>query len=170
LGLADETRTKLEDLLARCMEAQSPAPLETLLPGAPPHEVRRVLDTIPLPHRIALAAHAGPREREFLRQDQHPQVLESLARNPNLLMAEARVIAANPLLAPSTLDVLAADPRWARDEELRVAVATHPRVPMPLAERIVKDLPQPALRKILHRPSTNPAIREKVVRRLARGG
>lgn len=169
LSLGAEQKKSLEVLLARVMEGMAPAPLESLVPGAPSHEVRKVLDAVPVPHRIALAARAGPREREFLRQDGNPQVLEALARNPNLLLAEARALAASAALLPSTLEVLASDPRWSKDEELRIAVASHPRVSVPVAERLIAGLAGPALRKLLARPSLLPTLRDKVVKKLARG-
>ncbi|MBZ5639500.1 MAG: PilZ domain-containing protein [Acidobacteriia bacterium] len=159
----------LESLLARVMEGLAPASIEALRPGAPPNEVRQALNSVPLAQRIALAARAGPREREFLRQDQHPQVLEALARNPNLLLAEARALATVVHVTPSTLEVLATDPRWSQDEEIRIFIATHPQVPIPLAESLAARLEPPALRRILSRPSLNALLRDKIVKRLPRG-
>ena len=159
----------LERLLARVMEGLSPAALESVRPGAPPHEIRKALEAVPLPHRIALAARAGPKEREILRHDPSPQVLEALARNPNLAPAEARALISNAQLLPSTLESLASDPRWTGDAEFRILIATHPRVPFPLAERIVAALPLSMLRPALARPALNPVLRDRIVKRLARG-
>ncbi len=167
--LDPEQQRALERMVARVMEGLAPAPLEALRPGAPPQEVRTALDAVPVPHRIALAARAGPREREFLRQDTHPAVLEALARNPNILLAEVRSLLAGVHLLPTTLEVLAADPRWSKDEEIRILIGAHPRTPLPLAERILAGLPAPALKRMLTRASLNPALRDRIVKRLARG-
>jgi hypothetical protein len=169
LALDLDQKEKLEMLLARVMEGMAPAPLEALRPGSPPHEIRKALESVPLAHRIGLAARAGPREREYLRQDTHPAVLESLARNPNILLAEVRTLLAVIHLPGSTLELIAADQRWSKDEELRILVATHPHVPYPLAERITAGLQGPALKKVLARPSLNAVLRDKIVRRIARG-
>ncbi len=169
LALDLEQKKVLESLLSRVMEGQAPAQLVSVRPGAPPNEVRKALELVPLPHRIALASRGNPRERELLRQDMHPQVIEALARNPNLLLAEARALASIPHALPPMLEILAADPRWSKDEELRILLATHPRIPFPLAELLSTDLKQPALRKMLSRASLNPALRERIVKRLARG-
>jgi hypothetical protein len=169
LALDLDQKQSLEVLLARVMEGRIPAVLEALRPGAPPQEVRKALESIALAHRIALASRAGPREREFLRQDPHPLALESLARNPNLLAAEARALAGVIHLLTSTLEILASDPRWARDEDIQIAIATHPNVSIPLAERVAAQIDRSALRKMLARPSLHPLIRDKILRRLARG-
>lgn len=155
----------LETLLARLIEGTAPGPLDRLKPDAGPHEVRKALDAIPLAHRIALASRAGPRERELLRQDLQPPVLDALSRNPNLLLAEARALAALAHLPASAIEHLAADPRWSRDEELRLLLLGHPRTPVPLADRLLGDLGVFALKRLLQRSLPGP-VREKAVKRL----
>ena len=159
-------RDALERILARVIEGYAPAPLESIRPNTPPREIRKTLKEIPLPHRIALAARARPKEREILRHDPHPQVLEALARNPNLLRSEARSLAEVPTLLPSTLEILAADPRWTADVELQVRIVAHARTPVMLAGRIVDRLPAPALRTVLGRASLPATVRATVLRRL----
>jgi hypothetical protein len=164
----EEKRDALEILLARVIEGYSPAPIEALRPGAPLQEVRRALDQVPLPHRISLATRATPREREFLHQDAHPQVLEALARNPNLRIEEARSLATVPHLQPSTLELLSRDPRWANDEEVNCAIVAHPRTPLSLAQKIVDRLKPPAIKKLIQRPGVPPSIRTQLQRRMVR--
>lgn len=165
MELSDERRGVLEALVARLVEGHAPAPLEALRPGTPLAEVRTALEQVPVAHRIAMASRAAPREREFLKSDTHPQVLEALARNPNLRPAEARELAAVPLLQPSTLELLARDPRWARDEEIKLAVVSHPRAPLTLARRVAEGLSPLTLKKLLARPGVPPSIRTQLQRR-----
>jgi hypothetical protein len=159
----------LEIFVARLLEAPQPGSLESLKPGAPAHEVKRVLESIPLPQRIALAQRADLKQREILRQDQHPAVLESLVRNPNLTLTEARAIAASTFIQSSTAELLAGDARFKTDEELRITLATHPRTSLPAAERLTADLGGPQLKKLLSRPGLNPVLRDKLFRKLTRG-
>jgi hypothetical protein len=159
----------LESLIARVLEGNAPGPLESLRPGASPPEIRKALDQVPLPHKIALAVRAGVREREYLRQDTRGAVLESLARNPSLLVAEVRALVSSPHILPTTLDFLAADARWKGDEEIQLSLLSHPKIRFPAAQKILEALPPNTLRKALHRPGVQPAIRDKVVRRLSRG-
>lgn len=169
MEIDDAKRDALEILLARVIEGYSPAPIESLRPGAPVHEVRRALDQVPLPHRISLAARATPREREFLCQDTHPQVLEALVRNPNLRIDEARSLAELPHLQPSTLELLSRDPRWANDEQVSCAIVAHPRAPLSLAQKIVDKLKPPAIKKLIQMPGVPPSIRTQLQRKLVRG-
>jgi hypothetical protein len=168
--LSGELRDRIEALLSRVIESRPAGDgIESLTPGTPPHEIRKALEAMPLPKRIALAARATPKERGFLVHDPHPQVLEALARNPNLAATETHKIVNAIHVASSTLQVLADDPRWAKDVELRIIIATHPRVPIPLAERLIRDMNVHALRKLLARPTLNPSLRTGIKRRIARG-
>lgn len=157
-------------LVARVVEGSHPGPIELLKPGAPAHEIRAALEQVPMAHRIALAARAKPRERELLLHDTKPQVLEALARNPGLLVQQARELAANRELLGTTLEVLARDPRWATDEELQIRIVTHPRVPLPLAEKMTKTMTTATLRKLVQRPGVPPLLRNQLMQRLARAG
>lgn len=167
--LDDGDRDRLEALLARLAEVQTAAPLENLRPGATPTEIRKALEAMAVPQRIALATHAGPREREFLRLDSHPTVLDSLARNPNLLVTEARAIASTVHVLSATLEFLAHDPRWSKDPELVLIVASHPHAPLPLAERLALALGVAQMKRLVQRPSLNPLLRDKLLKRIARG-
>jgi hypothetical protein len=162
-------RDALDVFLARLLESPHSGSLEGLKPGAPPHEVKRVLEAIPLPQRIALAQRADLKQREILRQDQHPAVLESLVRNPGLTLTEARAIAASPFLQTGTTELLAADSRFRADEELRITLATHPRTSLPTADRLTGDFSGPQLKKLLSRPGLPQVLRDKLFRKLTRG-
>jgi len=166
LDLDDDQRQALESLLARLMEGKSAGPLEHLKPGASPQDVKKALDAIPLAHRIALAQRAGLKERELLRQDANPAVLDSLVRNPNLILAEARAIAASLHLMAGTIDGMAGDARFRGDEEVCMALATHPRVSLATAERLTAELKPPQIRKLLARPGLSQALRPKLVKRI----
>lgn len=163
------TQDTLEAFLARILEAPPSGALESLRPGAAPHEVKKVLETIPLPQRIGMAQRAELKQREVLRQDQHPAVLEALSRNANLTLPEARALAASAFLQSGTIDALANDPRFRSDEELRMILATHPRVPPPTAERLTAEFKGAQLKRLLARPGLNAALRDKLFRKMGRG-
>ena len=162
-------RDELEVLLARFMEAPSPASsLDSLKPGVSPQEIRKALESIPIAKRIALSARASPKEREYLRMDASPAVLEALARNPGLTVVEARALAGSTYLMPGTLDALANDPRFRMDDELRMAIAVHPKVSVATAERTTADLKLPQIKVLLTKPGLNQSLREKLFRRTTR--
>ncbi len=162
-------REGIEMLLQRVIEGYgTAADLPAIPAGTPPHQVKKLLDSIPLPHRISLATRGSHAEREILLQDHHPQVLEALARNPGLLPHEARALATSLHLSPPALAALAVDGRWSGDIELKILVVCHSRVSVPLAERMVAELPIPALRRALLKPSLNSFVRAAILQRLSR--
>jgi hypothetical protein len=165
----DETRRlALETLLARLLESPAATPLDHLKPTSPPQEVRKALEAIPLQQRISWSSRAGLKDRELLRLDTNAAVLEALARNSSLGVIEARALAGSAYLMPGTLETLAADHRFKGDEELRMAIAVHPRVTPSTAEKITADLKIPQIKKLLSRPGLSPWLREKLFRRTTR--
>jgi len=164
----ERARPALEALLARLVEGQWPAALDDLPAGAPDEAVRSALESVPLAHRVGLALRAGPRERDILRRDSAPQVLDALARNPTLLPSEARALAGLPNLSPAALRHLVNHPNRSGDETLRHLVVTHPHTPLDLAEGLVSEMADDEIRRLSARPGVPPAIRAKLTRRLSR--
>lgn len=165
-GLDESQRSILESLIARVVEATAPAALARLERGASGKEVQKALETMPVAHRIQLAMRADPKEREFLFQDEDLQVLESLARNPTITMPEVISLARRIKILPSTLDLIAKDHRWAGNEELRILIATHPRVSLPTAMRLVDTLSDIGLRKVIRKSGLHPAVRQRILTRV----
>jgi len=155
--------------LARLIETPTPGPFDGLRPGAAPHEVKKALEAIPLQQRIGMAQRADLKQREVLRQDQHPAVLEALSRNANLTLPEARALAGSIFLQAGTVDALANDPKFRADEELRMVLATHPRVPLSTAERLTAGFNSAQLKRLLAKPGLNAGLRDKLFRKVARG-
>lgn len=165
VGIDDTRQVGLNALLSRLLQVSAAGPFDHLRPGSPPLEIKKALEAIPLAQRIALSARAGPKEREILRQDAQPAVLEALSRNPSLTLAEARLLSASTHLMAGTLDAIANDLRFKDDEEVRMNVATHPRVSMTTAEKVTAGFKVPQLRKLLARPGLNQLLREKLFRK-----
>jgi hypothetical protein len=168
VDMDDSRRDSLESLLARLLENPVVGSLETLKPTASPQEIKAALEAIPLPQRIALASRAGLKEREYLRSDTNPAVLESLAHNPNFGLVEARALAGSAFLTPGTLDSIANNQRFKEDEELRMAIAVHPRVSQVTAEKVTASLKPPQVKKLLAKPGLNQTLREKLFRKTTR--
>jgi hypothetical protein len=165
--LDDKRRATLESLINRVTEGVAPAPLEMLPRGATPRQVREALDSIPVAHRISLAARAQLKERRFLNEDSNLQVMEGLARNPNISAQEIRELARRPNLLPSTLDLIANDRRWFNDEELKIILVTHPRTKLAIAEEIVARMSDRSLKKVLRSPGLHPTLKSKLLARFS---
>lgn len=158
-------RLALEALIARVLESPSATSFDHLKPNASPQDIKRALESIPLPQRISLSSRAAAKERDYLRQDTNPAVLEALVRNPGLTVAEARLVAGSTHALPGTLDALAQDLRFKDDEEVRIAIASHPRVSLGTAEKVTAGLKLPQIKKLLAKPALNQTLREKLFRR-----
>ena len=168
LEIEEEDRTTLESLVSRVVEGMTPAALEALPENASRQEVRNALDSVPLAHRITLAKRGLPKHREHLVQDPHLQVIDALARNPNLLLHEIVTLLRMPSLLPHTLATISKDPRWRDHEQVNILIATHRNTPMPVAEEVVSRLRRPALQKVIQAPGLHAAVRAKLLRRLGR--
>lgn len=160
-------KAKLEAMVSRVIGGGNPTPLQNLRMGMPLHELRKALEAIPLTDRIAAATRATvPKDREILRCDSHPLVLQALVRNTNLSLDDARALATMPHALPSLLEALAADGRFKQDDELKVLLLSHPQVPVGIAESLLTVLRTPMVRRLLGRPSLSPLVRAKVMKRL----
>lgn len=168
VDMDDARRDAVEVFVARLLEAPAASTFDHLKPGAPPQDVKKALEAIPLPQRISMSSRAPLKDREILRLDSNPAVLEALVRNPGLGVEEARALAASAYLMPGTLDALANDLRFKEDEALRMAVAVHPRVSLPTAEKVTADFKMPQIKKLLAKPGLSQALREKLFRRTQR--
>lgn len=168
LEIEEEDRATLESLVSRVIEGMTPAALEQLPENASPQEVREALDRVPLPHRITLAKRGLPKHREHLMRDLHLQVIDALARNPNLLLHEIVTLLRMPNLLPHTLATISKDPRWGGHEQVNVLIAIHRNTPLPVAEEVVSRLRLPALQKVIQAPALHAAIKTKLLRRIGR--
>jgi hypothetical protein len=161
-------RETLESLISRVVEGMAPPSLQELQEGASEAEIRSALARIPLAHRVSLARRAHSKEREILRNDADPAVLEGLARNPNITLPEIIILTRMQNLLPSTVEIIAKDQRWSRSDELKIQVATHPRASFEVVDKLISGISDVLLQRVIHRPGLNPAVREKVMRRLTR--
>jgi len=164
----DEQQT-LDSLVARVIECVAPNALNDLPERATPQQIRSALEGVSLPHRIQLAMRGLPREREMLLHDPHLQVIDALARNPNLLLHEVMTILRMVNVLPHTLDVIARDSRWSANRQVRVLAATHRNTPFATANRIIEQMAPDALQRLLQASGLQPALREKALRRLPGG-
>jgi hypothetical protein len=166
--LTEEQEDVIDRLISRVIEGMAPAALAEIDEKAPLAEIRAALARITPAHRHAIASRGGPTERAILRHDTDPHVLEGLARNPKMNLPEMRTLLRRTDLLPSTLECVAADPRWLNDEELQIMIATHLRASFRTADKVVTRMSDLTLAKVIRRPGLQPGVRQKLMTRLAR--
>jgi len=168
-GLTVDQGEAIDSIVSRVVEGMAPAALALIDPKASVGEIRAALSRITPAHRLTLASRtADPVERGILRHDADPHVLEGLARNPNSNLPEIKTLLRRTDLLPSTLEIVAGDPRWTTDEELKIMVATHPRVTFLTADKVVNQLSPLALDRVVRRPGLQPGVKQKLMVRLSR--
>ena len=94
-------------------------------------------------------------------------MLEALSRNANAVPHEIKLLLRRADLLPTTLDQIAEDVRWSRDEEIQRMICCHPRVPFQTADRVVDRMSELAIGRLLRQSGLEPGIRQKLMRKLA---
>ncbi len=171
--LTEEQTAAVGDMVDRVVEGMAPAALASLTRTSSPAEIRSALGKVPAPHRVMLAARALPVEREWLRHDEDPAVLEALVRNPHVVLHEIKSLLRRPDLQATTLDWIANDPRWFADDEVKIMVCTHPRVTFTIADRVVARMSDLLIDRLIVRPGLQPGVKQKLMHKLSlkhRGG
>jgi hypothetical protein len=114
--------------------------------------------------KLLLAPKADRSERAVLAQDNDPQVLQALLRNPRITIEEVTRIARLPLLSATTAELLAKTTQWTTAPEVRSALVHNPRTPTPLALRLLPTLPEPEIRQIAKSTAVNQALKQAALR------
>jgi hypothetical protein len=119
--------------------------------------------------KILLAGKAERTERALLLQDNDPQVLLSLLKNPRLTVDEVVRIAKSPYLTYQTAEVFMKSSLWLANLDVRVALIHNPKTPPTFAMRILPTLPESEVKLIARGAATNMALKTAALRRLQTG-
>lgn len=119
--------------------------------------------------KILLAAKAERLERALLLQDNDPQVLYSLLKNPRLSVDEVVRIAKSPYLTFQTAEVMMKSTLWNANLDVRVALVHNPKTPPAFAMRILPTLPESEVKAIARGAATSMALKTAALRRLQTG-
>ena len=104
--------------------------------------------------RSMLAVYATPEERRVLMADADPTVIDLLLTNPDLSIAEVRILAGRRNLKKRHLECIARNSTWMADAQVRLVLAKNPKIPDTHAPIILRLLAIPPLREIALDPST----------------
>jgi len=161
----------LPDGIALSIEAESGDLLERLLAGAAEkgQTLADRLRGLPRVQKIILATKADRTERAFLVQDNDPQVLSSLLKNPRITIDEVVRVAKSSFLNYQTAEVIIGTAQFMASLDVRVALVHNPKTPPPFALRILPTLPESELRTIARGAATSMALKQAALKRLQRG-
>jgi hypothetical protein len=164
--------TQLPDGIALSIEGEAGDLLERLLAAAAEKGQGQTLAdrlrSLPRVQKIILATKADRSERAFLVQDNDPQVLSSLLKNPRITIDEVVRVAKSSFLNYQTAEVIISTGQFMASLDVRVALVHNPKTPAPFALRILPTLPESELRTIARGAATSMALKQAALKRLQR--
>ena len=125
---------------------------------------------LPRAEKLLLGPKADRAERLVLVQDNDPQVLYSLLKNPRITVDEVVRIAKSAYLVYQTAELILKTSQWAANIDVRVALVHNPKTPPAFALRIVATLPEAEVKPIARGAATSMALKQAALKRLQGGG
>jgi hypothetical protein len=119
---------------------------------------------MPYAEKIILAAKADRSERAVLIQDNDPQILYYLLKNPRITTEEVLRIARLTSISAAVADQIAKTTQWSSNQEIRSALVNNPRTPTPLALKLLPTLPEPEIRHIAKSTGVSQALKQAALR------
>ncbi len=120
--------------------------------------------------KILLAAKAERNERALFLQDNDPQVLYSLLKNPRLTVDEVARVARSAFLTYQIAELILKTGQWAANLDVKVALVHNPKTPPAFALRILPTLPEVEVKVIARGAATSMALKQAALKRLQGGG
>lgn len=121
------------------------------------------------PQKMLLAAKADRATRAVMIQDSDPMVLFALLKNPRLEIDEVVRAAKSSALGFQAAELILKTAQWSGSLEVRVAMIHNPKLPLPLALRILPSLPEAEVRLIAKGAATSAPLKAAALRRLIAG-
>jgi len=175
-GLALHLEGSTADLVASLLPAPTPAPTpeaettETAgTADADPGTLWEQLRGMTPPQKILLAPKADRTTRALMLQDNDPMLLFALLKNPRLSLDEVVRIAKSSALGFQAAELILKTPQWSGNLDIRVALIHNPKLPLPIALRILPSLPDNEVRVIAKGGATSAALKQAALRKVIGG-
>ncbi|HUD72693.1 MAG TPA: hypothetical protein VMQ62_12095, partial [Dongiaceae bacterium] len=127
------------------------------------------LPELSLGEKITLARSAPPPLLGLLLRESSVEVVRAALENRHAQPDEVAPLVDEAETAPGILRAIAESPRFAGRDDLRLALAAHPRTPAPVALRLLGRMEPPELARLLADAALPVLIRVAATRRLAEG-
>ncbi len=121
------------------------------------------------PQKALLAPKADRATRALLIQESDPMLLFSLLKNPRLTIDEVIRIAKSAYINFQAAEAILKTSAWAANLDVKLALIHNPKLPLPLALRILPLLPEPEVRVIAKGTATSMQLKQAALRRVTGG-
>lgn len=120
--------------------------------------------------KLLLAPKADRTERLVLVQDNDPQVLFALLKNPRITVDEVVRIAKSAYLVFQTAELILKTSQWSANPDVQVALVRNPKTPPAFALRLLPTLPEAEVKAIARGAATSMALKQAALKRLQGAG
>ena len=103
-------------------------------------------------------------------QDNDPQVLYSLLKNPRITVDEVVRVAKSAYLTYQTAELILKTSQWTANLDVRLSLIHNPKTPPTFALRILLMLPEAEVKVIARGAATSMALKQAALKRLQGGG
>ena len=118
------------------------------------------------PQKALLALKADRMTRLLLVQDNDPQVLFALLKNPRLQLDEVVRVAKSSYLSFQAAELILKTSQFFSNVDVRLALIHNPKLPLPFALRILPTLPDLEVRQIARGAATSQALKQAALRKV----
>jgi hypothetical protein len=162
------------------MPAQGSGPPEHSIGGSqPPHTARAAphksadafarFDEATPAEKMHMAAHGNRDERLLAIRDRNRSLHIQVLRNPHLGLDEVAAIARMTSVDAGVLVAIAEKREWFGRPEIASALARNPRVPIPIAVRMVEHVAVAELRRLAKDMSVRAPVRQAAAKKVTQG-
>ena len=121
------------------------------------------------PQKILFALKANREGRVLLLKSNDPQVYHFLVKNPRMTTDEIIALTKSALLQPMTLELIARNREWMKDQRVRFNIVLNPKTPLPLCLNTIGYLDYFNIKQVARNPYVRTAIRKIALRKLQQG-
>ncbi|HXU35398.1 MAG TPA: hypothetical protein VN937_03475 [Blastocatellia bacterium] len=114
--------------------------------------------------KIILATKTDRSERAVLIQENDPQILYYLLKNPRITTEEVLRIARMTSISAMVADQIAKTSQWSTNQEIRSALVNNPRTAPSLALKLLPTLPESEIRHIAKSTAVSQALKQSAMR------
>jgi len=119
---------------------------------------------LPYAEKIILATKTDRSERAVLIQENDPQILYYLLKNPRITTEEVLRIARMTSISAMAADLIAKTTQWSTNQEIRSALVNNPRTAPSLALKLLATLSEREIRHIAKSTAVSQSLKQAAVK------